>query len=181
MGLLPRKRAPARGEKTRDSDARRGVYRVEVDTEPHHFPAQGAFSFWSAVKYIFVLSLLLWWLPQNVGAMVAGYVGGRRAGAHWKAVVAALVPVLVLYAGQWLGEHGIGLAQLAFVSNLPHSLASSLAAAIPPARPYIDFLIAYFATFVRALQTTFGMQANGYLIVVVFAYIGGIVGEQNRL
>ncbi len=180
MGLRPRQRVPGRGKRGRDGDADRGVYRVEVDTEPHHFPAHGAFSFWSAVKYIFVLSLLLWWLPQNLGAMVAGYVGGRRAGAHWKAVLAALLPVLLLFAGQWLDDHGIGTGAIGFASNLPSSIAAGLAAAVPPARPYVEFLVAYLTTFVRALQTTFGMQANGYLIVIVFAYIGGIVGEQTR-
>ena len=180
MGLLPRRRAPARAEESGDAEGRAGTYRVEVDTEPHHFPAHGVFSFWSAVKSIFVLSLLLWWLPQNLGAMIAGYVGGRRSGSHWKAVIAALVPVFVLYAGQWLGEHRIGVAQLEFLASLPSTLAAAIATAIPPAQPYIEFLWAYFATFVLALRATFGMQANGYLIVVVFAYIGGIVGEQIR-
>lgn len=180
MGLLPRQRASARGGKTHEPDDRPGAYRVEVDTEPRHFPPGRAFSFWSAVQYIFVLSLLLWWLPYNIGAMVAGYVGGRRAGSHWKAVLAALVPVVVLAAAQWLAVHGIGVGVFEYLAALPRVIADAFAAALPPAKPYIDFVAEYFATFVLALEATLGMQANGYLIVVVFAYVGGIVGEQTR-
>src|SRR3989442_8267845 len=34
--------------------------------------------------------------------------------------------------------------------------------------------------FVEALTSTFGMGTNGYLMVVIFAYIGGLIGEQTR-
>jgi len=180
MGLLPRRRASARDRKTHEPEDRPAEYRVEVDTEPHQFPARSAFSFWSAVQYILVLSLLLWWLPYNIGAMVAGYVGGRRAGSHWKALLAALVPVLLLAAVQWLALPGIGGGVVAYLAGLPRTIAQALAGAFPPATPYIVFVSDYFATFVQALESTFGMQPNGYLIVVVFAYVGGIVGEQAR-
>ena len=180
MGLLPRGRAAARDGKTQERQDHPETYRVEVDTEPHHFPAHTAFSFWSAVQYMFVLSLLLWWLPYNIGGMVAGYVGGRRSGSHWKAVLAALVPVLFFAAIEWLGSHGVGFGAGAYIAALPGAIAQALAGAFPPATPYIEFVAAYFTTFVHALESTLAMQPNGYLIVVVFAYVGGIVGEQAR-
>jgi hypothetical protein len=34
--------------------------------------------------------------------------------------------------------------------------------------------------FVEALTTTFGMGTNGYLMVIIFAYIGGLIAEQTR-
>ena len=49
------------------------------DEEAKKFEGPVVYSFWSAVKYTFTLSLLLWWLPI-FGQMIAGYVGGRRAG-----------------------------------------------------------------------------------------------------
>jgi len=40
------------------------------DAELGHFHHRATYSMWSAVKYVFVLSLLLWWLP-TVGQMIA--------------------------------------------------------------------------------------------------------------
>jgi len=180
MGLLPRRRESARDGDTHKPEVPPDAYRVEVDTEPHHFASHTPFSFWSAVQYILLLSLLLWWLPYSIGGMVAGYVGGRRAGSHWKAVLAALVPVLFFAAVQWLALHGFGAGAVAYLEGLPRAIATAIAGAFPPATPYIEFVAAYFAAFGQALESTFAMQANGYLIVVVFAYVGGIVGEQAR-
>ncbi|HPP45635.1 MAG TPA: hypothetical protein PK446_07570, partial [Methanomassiliicoccaceae archaeon] len=61
---------------------RNGVYHIADtydDIEAKKFDGPVVYSFWSAMKYTFALSLLLWWLPV-FGQMVAGYVGGRRAG-----------------------------------------------------------------------------------------------------
>ena len=96
LWTLRRRRRPEDGDpddrphrKPRD---RHGVYRIEVDSEPSHFRGDGpTFSFWASSRVILILSLLLWWI-QPAGPMIAGYVGGRRAGAPWKAVVAALLP-----------------------------------------------------------------------------------------
>src|SRR5438034_4710343 len=34
--------------------------------------------------------------------------------------------------------------------------------------------------YVQELTTTFGMGTNGYLMVIIFAYIGGLIAEQTR-
>src|SRR3972149_5724978 len=95
MGLLrwllwPRRRReddddePEKGSRSRRKDAH-GVYRIEVDQEVGRFHRDGpAFSFWSSSRIILILSFLLWWI-QPAGPMIAGYVGGRRAGSPWKA------------------------------------------------------------------------------------------------
>jgi len=88
---------------------RRGVYRVSdiEDEEIKKFKGAGmVYSFWGAVKYTFVLTLLLWWLPI-FGQMIAGYVGGRRAGSPIKAIVAAFVPVVAIYTIIYLFSSGI--------------------------------------------------------------------------
>ncbi len=48
----------------------------------------------SATLWMFVLSLLLFWLPI-VGPLIAGFVGGRKAGSLSNAIVAAFLPAIV--------------------------------------------------------------------------------------
>ena len=49
----------------------------------------------SAMVWMFVLSLLLFWLPV-LGMFIAGLVGGRKAGSVGTAVAAALLPAAVV-------------------------------------------------------------------------------------
>jgi hypothetical protein len=51
---------------------------------------------WAAF-WMFLISLLLFWLP-GVGSFIAGLVGGRVAGSVGNAVIAALVPAAVIGA-----------------------------------------------------------------------------------
>lgn len=48
----------------------------------------------SAILWIFVLSLLLFWLPV-LGPLIAGFVGGRKAGSVGNAIVAVILPGIV--------------------------------------------------------------------------------------
>src|SRR3989304_431970 len=81
------------------------------------------FSFLSAVKYVTILSILLWWLP-TFGQMIAGYVGGRRAGSPWRGVAAALVPVLLIFVGLYVVDQGI-LGDPAGIRALPSAAAGA--------------------------------------------------------
>lgn len=49
----------------------------------------------SAMTWIFVLSILLFWMPI-VGPLIAGFVGGRKAGSLSNAVLAVLLPGAVI-------------------------------------------------------------------------------------
>lgn len=49
----------------------------------------------SAIVWMFVLSILLFWLPI-AGPLIAGFVGGRKAGGVGNAVLAVLLPGIVL-------------------------------------------------------------------------------------
>lgn len=53
--------------------------------------------FWGAF-WMFLISLLLFWLP-GVGGFIAGLVGGRVAGSVGNALLAAFLPAIVLGAG----------------------------------------------------------------------------------
>lgn len=48
----------------------------------------------SAAVWMFVLSLLLFWLPI-IGPLIAGFVGGRKAGSLGNAVLAVFIPAIV--------------------------------------------------------------------------------------
>ena len=49
----------------------------------------------SALIWMFVLSILLFWLPL-VGPIIAGFVGGRKAGSVGNAILAAILPSIVV-------------------------------------------------------------------------------------
>ena len=178
MGTLRRSRSEDADD---EKEVRKtGVHRLEVDSEPHHFRGDIPYSFWSASKITLLLSVLLWWLPTSAGYMVAGYVGGRRAGSPVKAVVASLIPVVFIFAVSTVYAAGYFTDQIGYVAALPASIAMTIGEAIPLLAPYTRFITEYLTTFVLALQQLFGMGSNGYLVTIAFAYIGGIVADQTR-
>ncbi|MCJ2555659.1 MAG: hypothetical protein LN415_00925 [Candidatus Thermoplasmatota archaeon] len=153
---------------------RRDTYSRRVANESH--PPYG---FWSAVQYTFVLSLFLWWMP-TFGQMIAGYVGGRRAGGPWKGAIAAFIPVAIFIAVLAMADQGILTEELSYVAGVPSYIASALHANVPVLAPYIEFVAVYVTTFVESLALTLGLGLNGYLVTVIFAYIGGVVSSQRR-
>jgi len=166
--------------KPRPKSRHPGVYRIEVDNEVGRFHGDGApFSFWSSSRVILILSFLLWWI-QPAGPMIAGYVGGRRAGSPIKAVIAALMPVFAIYIANITYAHNFASHQIDFVATLPMVVSDAAASILPFLLPYKEFMVAYMQGFAQALTTTFGMGTNGYLMVVIFAYIGGLIAEQTR-
>jgi hypothetical protein len=48
----------------------------------------------SAIVWMFLLSILLFWLPF-IGPLVAGFVGGRKAGSLGNAILAVFLPGLI--------------------------------------------------------------------------------------
>jgi hypothetical protein len=48
----------------------------------------------SAIIWMFVLEILLFWIPF-VGSFIAGFVGGRKAGDLGNAVIAVFLPIVV--------------------------------------------------------------------------------------
>jgi hypothetical protein len=80
------------------------------------------------------LSIALFWLP-GIGGLIAGFVGGRKAGGLWPAVVAVFLPGVVLMLvtvlvgaligwipliGQvWAMVAGMGAWALSFMNVIP--------------------------------------------------------------
>src|SRR5437867_1604576 len=122
----PRRR---RKTKPRTRSHTPGVYRIEVDGEAGRFHRDGPpFSFWSSSRVILILSFLLWWFPP-AGPMIAGYVGGRRAGSPIKVVIFA-------YIGGLIAEQT--RRELLSRSGSGASLGVNLVQPILGARPYVD-------------------------------------------
>jgi hypothetical protein len=56
----------------------------------------------SAVVWMTILSLLLFWLPV-IGPLIAGFVGGRKAGTVGNAIIAVFVPGILAAVVMFLG------------------------------------------------------------------------------
>ena len=181
-GMVFRRSADADDEIT-NTLIDRGVYRlseVYEDEEIKKFrDLQVPYSFWSAVKYSFILTVLLWWLPV-FGQMVAGFVGGRRAGKPWKGVLAALVPLTIIFIVSLLVENGTIPTVIMGFDWTPSRLLVRIEEAVPLLAPYIVFVDMYMTSFIDTIQISTNMRMDVYIITAAFAYIGGILAEQSR-
>jgi hypothetical protein len=69
----------------------------------------------SAMWWMFLVSLLLFWMPV-LGGLIAGFVGGKKAGSVGSAIVAVFLPgilffvLLLLLAASLVGIPLIGIA-----------------------------------------------------------------------
>jgi len=164
-------------------DNRRVPYRLasyEHDHEGKRFKSGNVvYSFWSAAKYTLIISLMLWWLPM-FGQMIAGYVGGRRAGGPWKGVAAAILPVVCLYAVITGFENGTLPSHVFGVAIAPAAIQAALMNGVPFISPYLQFSSDYLGAFVSALEGSSPYGINTYVITVAFAYVGGVLAEQSR-
>lgn len=95
-----------------------------------------------AALYMSAVSLLLIWLPV-LGPVAAGIVGGRAARTVGKAVIASLVPSLLLGAGLFgilngfdlpiIGAlSGIGVFLFVLIGDVPMVITAAVVAALTP-------------------------------------------------
>ncbi len=181
MGVLLRKGSRIRDETT-SSLVHNGVYHLADtydDEEAKKFEGPIAYSFWSAVKYTFTLSLILWWLPI-FGQMIAGYVGGRRAGAPFKGMMAALVPVAFIFAVSTLVNIGIIPTVIFGVDLTPEAVVATIIVYVPVIEPYVAFVNMYLTSFFTSLHSTASLGLDSYVTTVAFAYIGGVLSQQTH-
>lgn len=168
---------------SQNENASASARKMELDFEDHEGKklrdAKTVFSFWSAMKYVLILSLFLWWLPL-FGQMIAGYVGGRKAGGPWRGVLAAIIPIIAIFVIITAFETGIFPQEIFGVNIAPSALFASISAAIPFLGPYLDFTREYVSQFVATLEGSSPYEMNSYLLTLVFAYVGGIIAAQKR-
>lgn len=136
------------------------------------------YDFWSGVKYIVVLSALLWWIPL-FGPMLAGYVGGRRTGGPKRGLIASIVALFIIGLVQYALFYG-------FLSTHFTNLSSYITAQVATIsghtllEPYTEFLRYYWGEFISRITVGIPFGSNNYVLTVIFAYIGGILSLEKR-
>lgn len=157
------------------------VYQLpkEQDKKRRQLLGGKPYSIWSASKYILMISLMLYWLPL-VGQMIGGFIGGRRAGSPFRAILAALIPVAVLFMISTALQTGIIPIKLQNATVLAYTLIAQGLERLPIASPYLNFATTYVGSFINELKSAASLKLGNYLITIAFAYVGGILSDQSR-
>ncbi|MBS3781199.1 MAG: hypothetical protein KGY66_00960 [Candidatus Thermoplasmatota archaeon] len=136
------------------------------------------YDFWSGVKYIVVLSAILWWIPL-FGPMLAGYVGGRRTGGPKKGILASFLGLGIIGAIYYLLSQGYLYFALAWALEYPDKIIS-IASSHSFFGPYLEFVHQYWTIFFDRVLAGVPFGSNSYILTIVFAYIGGIISYEKR-
>ncbi len=136
------------------------------------------FDFWSGVKYIIVLSALLWWLPL-FGPMLAGYVGGRRTGGPKKGLIASIIGLVLIGIVHLAITRNVLPTQIMGLMALPGALVTA-AYEVPVLAAYIPFLEMYWTSFFTSVIGGLPYSSNSYVITAIFAYIGGVIAVDKE-
>ncbi len=131
------------------------------------------YDFWSGVKYIIVLSALLFWLPL-FGPMLAGYVGGRRTGGPKKGFIAAITGIIVIASAHYIITNALLPTVLSGTFLASGSIVAGLSE-IQMLAPYTNFIELYWGSFFTSILGGLPYSPNSYIITVIFAYVGGII------
>ncbi|MCL4346808.1 MAG: hypothetical protein M1117_02675 [Candidatus Thermoplasmatota archaeon] len=137
------------------------------------------YSILSASKYILMISLMLYWLPL-IGQMIGGFIGGRRAGSPLRAIIAALLPVMILFGLSSALHAGLIPIRFQNATILTYTLVRDALERLPVASPYVSFATTYVGSFIDELRTAASFKVGNYLITLAFAYVGGILSAQSR-
>jgi len=136
------------------------------------------YDFWSGVKYIIVLSAILWWLPL-FGPMLAGYVGGRRTGGPKKGFFASAIALVVIGIVHFIMMSAYLPAEVVSLMDAPSMIVGSVAQ-YEIIAPYVRFLQLYWSSFFTSILGGLPYSPNSYLITAIFAYIGGMIAIDRQ-
>lgn len=139
--------------------------------------SNSAYDVKSATWLTFILSFLLCWIPI-IGQMVAGYIGGRRAGSPARGVFATTVAVAAV-----LGILLILSVGLFSIDGLLSGDAEAKVTAIGETSPILGGVLASGLSYLGAFYTSTGeisINFELYLITIAFGFIGGILADQSR-
>ena len=152
-----------------------GVYNVSEShqKEKERSDDPSPYNFLSAVKYAYILTFFLWWLPI-VGPMITGYVTGRRSGKPWIGVLAASIALLTVSIVAMLLDSG-----LFGISHGTTQLKELLISGVPVFGPYFEFADQYLSFYLGSIQISTGVHLDIYIMTIAFAYIGGAMALQN--
>ncbi|UCG68559.1 MAG: hypothetical protein JSV09_12225 [Thermoplasmata archaeon] len=151
----------------------KGVYSVHhpVMVEERKFSSWREHNVISGMWYVFILSCLLWWLPV-FGQMIAGYVGGRKAGSPIKGIFVAIIPVFIIILLMVCMDLGL-LPFVGALAGIPTMVMNGIRSFSPNAASYLSGIY-------DSLKPLVGLNGNGFLIIVVFGLIGGMMADLNK-
>jgi len=132
----------------------------------------GERSFWASMKLTTLFLILFWWIPV-LGQMLAGYLGGRRAGDGRLAVFASLLPITVIALLDTVARAGFASSEITFLLSLPLGAVQLLGFMVPMLAPFTEFSLQFVATATAGMSSVGLVAFHGYLVTAVFAYIGG--------
>ncbi|GEM_PF-1969880 len=134
------------------------------------------YRFWLGVFYALVLMVSLSWLPL-FGPMIAGYVGGKRAGSPARGTLMAIIVIGLFYL----------LSAPEMLASLPVDIMAmrdgamaSIAIQFPWLEPATTFVVSYTTPTVTLLSGKISYTPQSYSILLVFAYVGGTLAMQKR-
>lgn len=123
-----------------------------------------------------VLLFILGWIPM-IGHMVAGFVGGRRAGSPARGFVAAFVGTMSVLLILFLIVESIRGINSALINDPEGEIAVLTASA-----PLLQQLLTLFLDYTRDLfgSVDFSINYATYMITIPFGIIGGIFADQAQ-
>lgn len=127
----------------------------------------------SGLFLLFVLALVLWWIIP-LGQMVAGYVGGRRAGSMSRGLAVAAAGSAILIGLSLLVT--AGAEWLLSLQNVQDFIAST----VPSASDWITSLGGYMSGFAGISSGSVTIAAGDFVMMGVFAIVGGAMANQSR-
>jgi hypothetical protein len=171
--MLFRKKNNDFGDPTTNKLLNKGVYNfdkgeyAEDDRRVRFLERNMVVGMW----YVFILSVLLWWLPV-FGQMIAGYLGGRKAGTSTRGFAVTLIPCFIIILVLALVDVGL-LPSLSSIAAFPSSLIGGVSSVSPQAGAYVSGIY-------NSLLSLMGLNGNGLLIIMVFGLIGGMMADMNK-
>ena len=123
-----------------------------------------------------VLLFVLGWIPM-IGQMVAGFVGGRRAGSPMRGLISSFVGTFVVVAILFITAEGIRGINYALI-NEPEGDIAMFITAYPLMQQLVDLALAYLRDLFGGADFTINYAS--YAITIPFGIIGGIFANQAQ-
>lgn len=123
-----------------------------------------------------VLLFVIGWIP-TIGQMVAGYVGGRRAGSPMRGLISSVLGTLIVISALFFTLFALSAIDAALVSN-PESRIAEIAAS----SPVLEQLLNTFLSYARRIFGSADLTVNFamYAVTIPFGIIGGILANQSQ-
>jgi hypothetical protein len=118
-----------------------------------------------------ILSALLFWLPI-FGPAIAGYVGGRKSGGPFRAIIAIAIPAIVMFFALAAISEGMGMVPTGLVGGTDINLDG--VADIPGST------IPLIGSIEHSINSWMASPPDVLFIMGVFAIIGGALSSLRR-